>query len=177
MENEKTEAEFIVNQVIDYRRQGYALKDIVVLYRTNAQSRALEEFFLENNISYKIVGGIKFYQRKEVKDIIAYLRFLHNQSDLVSLKRIINVPARGIGNVTFISYLAGLQSSQKDEQLSSKKDQSIESFKSLVADLEMEIAAQPTSRFIKHLIQKIKYKEYLDDSADNSEERWENIAI
>ena len=72
--------------------------DFAVLYRTNAQSRMVEEIFLKSNIPYKIVGGTKFYDRKEIKDILAYLRLIGNPDDEISFARIINVPKRGIGD-------------------------------------------------------------------------------
>ena len=75
-------------------------KDFVVLYRTNAQSRVIEEVFLGHGVPYKIVGGLKFYQRKEIKDVLAYLKVIQNPNDTVSLLRIINVPSRKIGAKT-----------------------------------------------------------------------------
>lgn len=88
--------------------KGRSYKDFVVLYRTNAQSRAIEEVLVRNNIPYNIVGGLKFYERKEIKDLMAYLQLLVNPYDTVSFKRIVNVPKRGIGSATlnkFISYV------------------------------------------------------------------------
>jgi DNA helicase-2/ATP-dependent DNA helicase PcrA len=100
-ENEQEEAVFVVRtiqeEVLSGRRKH---GDFAILYRTNAQSRIFEEVFLNFSTPYKIVGGVRFYERKEVKDIIAYLRVIHNPLDSVSLRRIINVPTRGIGNTT-----------------------------------------------------------------------------
>jgi DNA helicase II / ATP-dependent DNA helicase PcrA len=95
--NEKEEANFIAEKILDEIALGRAYKDFAVLYRTNAQSRNIEEFFIRSNIPYKIVGGLRFYSRKEVKDIVAYLRVIQNPKDSVSWERIINVPPRGIG--------------------------------------------------------------------------------
>ncbi|MDZ4286015.1 MAG: UvrD-helicase domain-containing protein, partial [Candidatus Sungbacteria bacterium] len=105
LENERAESEFVVSTMQELRRQGARPQDMVVLYRTNAQSRAVEEALLHHNFPYKIIGGTKFYQRKEVKDILAYARIIVNPKDSVSLKRIINVPARGIGKKTLLTYL------------------------------------------------------------------------
>jgi DNA helicase-2/ATP-dependent DNA helicase PcrA len=98
--DEKDEARFICRNIEQFIDDGRALAEIAVLYRTNAQSRALEDALRNRGIAYRIFGGLRFYDRKEIKDIIAYLRVLHNPADAVSLRRIINVPARGIGDTT-----------------------------------------------------------------------------
>ena len=98
--DESSEALGVYDQLVHLRdRAGYRLDEIVILYRTNAQSRPLEEVLRLNNIPYKIVGGIRFYERQEVKDILAYLKLIANPKDDVSLKRIVNVPRRGIGKL------------------------------------------------------------------------------
>lgn len=91
------EAFFVSKKILEFMDQGYKPSDFAVLYRTNVQSRPFEEAFMTENLPYKIVGGLKFYDRKEVKDIIGYIKFVHNPNDNVSLKRIINTPKRGIG--------------------------------------------------------------------------------
>lgn len=98
--DEKDEARYVVRTIERLLDEGRSLRDTAVLYRTNAQSRALEDAFRSRGIPYRIFGGLRFYDRKEIKDIIAYLRVLHNPYDIVSLKRIINVPPRGIGDAT-----------------------------------------------------------------------------
>lgn len=98
--DEEAEARFVAETVASGVREGALYRDFAVLYRTNAQSRALEEMFLRLSIQYRIVGGIKFYQRKEIKDMVAYVRFLVNPRDYLALERIINVPKRGIGKVS-----------------------------------------------------------------------------
>lgn len=94
------EAEAAADIISKQGKEGTDLKEIAVLYRTNAQSRAFEEALLMQGIPYHLIGGIAFYQRAEIKDLCAYLRILVNQEDAVSLKRILNVPARGIGKST-----------------------------------------------------------------------------
>ena len=94
------EAYFVASKIGELIDEGYNLSDFAILYRTNAQSRNFEEVFMRKNIPYKLVGGLKFYDRREIKDIVAYLRVIQNPVDDISLKRIINVPRRGIGNVT-----------------------------------------------------------------------------
>jgi|YelNatPaOPRAMG01_1025707.scaffolds.fasta_scaffold03070_18 DNA helicase-2/ATP-dependent DNA helicase PcrA len=104
--DETNEANFVVREIITLqKREGFNFGDFAVLYRTHAQSRPLEEAMIKNGIPYKIIGGIRFYQRKEIKDILSYLRFILNPSDSVSLKRIINTPKRGIGNVTLLKII------------------------------------------------------------------------
>jgi len=185
VENERMEAKFAIETMKDLIDRGYKLKDMVVLYRTNTQSRALEEALLENNFPYKIVGGIKFYQRKEIKDIIAYLRYLLNPKDLTSLKRIINVPARGIGKSLFLTYLVESSQAQNSElinkirharpRMDMRGKESLKNFELLIENLRENIRILPAANFIKYLLKKIKYREYLDDNSINSEERWENV--
>ncbi len=98
--DEREESLFIVNQIKHYKSKGYSLKDMVVFYRVHAQSRVIEDSLRRQNIPYVIVGGVRFYDRKEIKDLIAYLKVLVNSEDEVSLKRIINNPTRGIGKKT-----------------------------------------------------------------------------
>ncbi|MFC4770003.1 DNA helicase PcrA [Effusibacillus consociatus] len=98
--NEHEEAYFIVQQIQKALDEGFSYKDCAVLYRTNAQSRVLEDVMVKSSIAYTIVGGIRFYERKEIKDVLAYLRLIANMNDDISLNRIINVPKRGIGDGT-----------------------------------------------------------------------------
>jgi DNA helicase II / ATP-dependent DNA helicase PcrA len=99
--SEAEEAEFIAERIRDGRRRdGRDYKDFAIMYRTNAQSRALEDAMVAAHIPYRLVGGVGFYRRQEVKDLIAYLRLIHNPSDTVSFERIVNVPARGIGKTS-----------------------------------------------------------------------------
>lgn len=96
-EDEIKEANFVINKIKDLISNGYKYSDIAVLYRTNAQSRVVEDAFVRNNIPHNIIGSYYFYNRKEIKDLIAYLKLIYNPCDSVSLERIINVPKRGIG--------------------------------------------------------------------------------
>ncbi|WHY01054.1 DNA helicase PcrA [Neobacillus sp. DY30] len=98
-DSEQGEAQFVAGKIKELTRDGkYKLSDVAILYRTNAQSRVMEEVLLKSNIEYSIVGGTKFYDRKEIKDMLAYLRLISNNDDDISLQRIINVPKRGIGS-------------------------------------------------------------------------------
>ena len=101
-QNEQEEAKFIARKIRDLTNEDKEKKfrDFAIFYRTNAQSRAIEEVFIRENIPYRIFGGLKFYDRKEIKDMLAYMKFISNPKDVVSLLRVVNVPARGIGNTT-----------------------------------------------------------------------------
>jgi DNA helicase-2/ATP-dependent DNA helicase PcrA len=100
--NEQEEGVFVATTIVDeHKQKRRRLSDFAVLYRTNAQSRVLEEVFINYKIPYKIIGGLRFYERREIKDVMAYLRLVHNPYDSVSLRRVINVPARGIGTGTW----------------------------------------------------------------------------
>jgi len=98
--DETDEASFIADRIRDHERDGTALSDIAVFYRTNAQSRVIEEVFVRYGVPYQVVGGLKYYDRREVKDALAYLRAVVNPDDQVALKRIINVPKRAVGNTS-----------------------------------------------------------------------------
>lgn len=167
--SERHEAGFVAEEIA--RLVGEELmrpQDIAILYRTNAQSRALEEAMLNHSLPYAIYGGIRFFQRKEVKDIICYLRFLANPADSVSLQRIINVPPRGIGKTAFQKYAAGGKAGTKGLL-------PIEKFEGLCDTLAQDFKKSAPSRFIKTLLKKTNYREYLDESSDRADERWENI--
>ena len=100
-DNEYDEAGFIVQEIEHLKREeNYKYSDFAVLYRMNAQSRSIEDILRREDIPYQIIGGLKFYERKEIKDIIAYLRLVQNTSDNLSLERIINEPKRGIGKTS-----------------------------------------------------------------------------
>lgn len=99
--NQNSEAQYIVNRIVELVGTGkYTFSDFAVLYRMNAQSNTLESMFAKSGLPYRIIGGLRFYERKEIKDVIAYLCVLANPGDHLRLKRIINVPKRGIGDTT-----------------------------------------------------------------------------
>lgn len=159
------EAFFVVDSIKQKLSGGMYHKDIAVLYRTNAQSRNLEEHFIKNNIPYRIVGGLRFYARKEVKDVIAYLRVIHNPSDSVSWERIINVPPRKIGQkgteklaalsweLTAVKEMSGLP---LDKWYGSKEELS-------------------TLELMDMVLQDTAYIPWLDDKTEEAKSRIENI--
>ena len=176
--NERQEAAFVADSIAHLTEEGRALRDIVVLYRTNAQSRAVEEALLDRTISYKIVGGVRFYQRREVKDVLAYVRAALNRDDLVALKRIINVPARGIGDKTFLAYLALYRTKSASAtitRVSKNAAASLADFHTLMESFAQEAGTQSATQFLKYLLRTIRYREHITEMADDAEERWENV--
>ena len=170
--NEVEEGFFVTEEIKKMLRKNPEiardLNDFVILYRTNAQSRAIEEAVIRAGWPYRMVGAIKFYERREVKDIIAYLRFIQNEKDLISLKRIINVPPRGIGKTTLNQILLA-------EYILAFKHTKFENFLTLISEIKKESANKKVSELIKFLLEKIDYKTYCLDGTEEGESRWENI--
>jgi len=188
---EQEEAQFVVNEIERLVDKGEArLGDCAVMYRTNAQSRALEEAFIRFGTPYKLVAGTRFYERREVKDIIAYLRLIQNQDDSVSLLRIINVPGRGIGQQTLakLSSLARSRGTSQYEtlrQISEQRDGEKLPFSPHITrallgffDLTEEFITRSRELNMVDLfdlvVRRSGYQEYLSGQPDG-EERWENI--
>ncbi len=170
-EHEREEAEFVAEEMEALRNQrGIRWNDVAVLYRTNAQSRVLEEIMIEHDIPYMIIGGVRFWQRKEVKDIVAYLRYLQNPKDVVALKRIVNVPARGIGPKTFLAYM-----SQGSEGLGTRERDRLEQFERIITKLREGMRDRTIAEFIQFLIATIGYGRYLEDFSRGADSRIENI--
>ena len=169
LRDEKEEAAWVARTI---KNSGRSLSDFAVLYRTNAQSQAFEHAFAQMVIPYKLVGGIRFYDRKEIKDILAYLHLIVNPLDTVALQRVVNVPARGIGATSLAKILNG-----EDEKLTGKAAKSYEDFLRILLDLRKAHAnAMQPAEIIEKLLQKINYREYLNDGDKmKAEERNENI--
>lgn len=186
--NERHEGEIIANEILAHIREELNpdYTKFVILYRTNAQSRVLEEVFLRYGIPYKIVGGIKFYERKEIKDMIAYLRVIQNPNDSVSLFRILNVPPRKIGNKTIeilqnyaaklgISFFEAMKTCGEIELLSDSKSDAIWQFIKMIQKLQKINQEFPAAGVIKHVMEETGYKKFLDDGTSEGDERIENI--
>lgn len=188
---QQEEAQYVVNEIERLLGQGKVrLADCAVMYRTNAQSRALEEAFIRYGTSYKLVAGTRFYERREVKDVIAYLRLIHNQKDSVSLMRIINVPQRGIGESTLsqladwanslgLSQYRALQlvASPKDDKLPPFNPRTIRVLSSFYKPMEELVIRSRELNLVELfdlVVNKTGYKEYIQNAADG-EERWENV--
>jgi DNA helicase-2/ATP-dependent DNA helicase PcrA len=191
--DEQEEAQFVVREIQQLtRNSGYKLGDIAVMYRVNAQSRALEEQCLRYGVPYQVVGGMKFYQRQEVKDLAAYLRLVANPDDDVSLMRVINVPTRGIGQRTLdeltrvardhdVSMFAaiGMIAQARDQGQSGpfapRSAQALINFQNMIQELVEESRAQDLIELIDSVMQRTGYKRYLDEESERGEERLENI--
>ncbi|WP_231446144.1 UvrD-helicase domain-containing protein [Brevibacterium zhoupengii] len=188
-ENEQAEARFIVDRVdelIDDEKFTYG--DFAVFYRTNAQSRAIEDALVRSGIPYKVVGGTRFYERKEIKDALAYLRVVANPDDDVNLRRILNVPKRSIGDRTEgivadfadregISFYTALGRLDEIVHLSARAKTSVAKFYDLMRDLAATAEAAPLSRVIEAILEQSGYLESLQKSTDPQDEsRVDNLA-
>lgn len=171
-EDGEDEARFLVEDMV---ARNLDPKSVAVLYRTNAQSRLLEEALRKRGIRYVIVGGIKFYSRKEVKDILAYLRLLVNPDDDESVRRVLNVPARGIGGVTLerieeyavsrgVPLSRVLRDIETDETLSLRARQSAAEFMHLLDDLSLQVKTSEVAPLVEALLDRIKYRDYVQKS-------------
>ena len=188
------EAYFAVTQISNMlRRKDYNLADCAVMYRTNAQSRAMEEACLHRGMPYHVVGGIKFYHRAEVRDIIAYLRLINNPGDDVSLQRIINKPRRGIGNKSInmlqdlgrdhgspiYPLLRALAKRKKGEPiphgLPSRLAKPLTAFVTLMEELREDAAEMGTVKLLDKLLRGINYQEFLRAGGEDWEDKWENV--
>ncbi len=185
--NERSEGETIIRRIrnsIDTGLRKY--QDFAVLYRTNAQSRSIEEAFVHYGIPYKIVGGTRFYDRKEIRDLIAYMRLIYQPEDRVSFDRIINLPARGIGAKsvsTFndwmisegLSLSAGLGRVSECKELTEKARKGLAELGSVIITLHENIENLTPSSLLDTLIRRIGYMEYLNDKTLMGESRQENV--
>lgn len=185
-EDEYDEASYIVKQINMLKMEEYLkLSDFVILYRMNSQSRAIEDIFRRENIPYKIIGGLKFYERKEIKDTIAYLRLIFNTSDNLSLKRIINEPKRGIGktsldNIQDISDKTGKSMYEiikyaEQYELNRVKANSIQ-FVEVIEELRKQVNQIPISELIKLTLNKTGYVKALEnENTIEAESRIQNL--
>ncbi|SMX77359.1 DNA helicase-2 / ATP-dependent DNA helicase PcrA [Brevibacterium iodinum ATCC 49514] len=188
-ENEQGEARFIVDRIDDLiDEEKYTYGDFAVFYRTNAQSRAIEDALVRSGIPYKVVGGTRFYERKEIKDALAYLRVVANPDDDVNLRRILNVPKRSIGDRTEgiiadfadrenISFYTALGRLDEIPHLSSRALTSVQKFYDLMQDLRSTAESSPLSRVIEAILEQSGYLESLQKSTDPQDEsRVDNLA-
>jgi len=191
--DDRAEATFVVDTIATLVGSHQARPgDFAIMYRTNAQSRVLEETFLRAGLPYKLVGAQRFYGRREVKDVIAYLRLVHNPSDEVSLTRVINTPPRGIGNKTFLAlrtYAQQVGLSVGELLLELGRGQGsahLEAFSGRVATplvafghlllmwRDFANSATPLS-LMDRILSDIEYQSFLDDGSDEGRDRWENV--
>lgn len=185
---EQEEAQFVVNEILKLTgSNGLKPGDCVVMYRTNAQSRAVEEAFMRYGMKYKLIGGTRFYQRREIKDVIAYLRIIHNPFDNISLARVIKIPGRGIGQRTLsdltnwardnnLSLFAAMQKVSEGEgpSFGAKIRGALTGFYRVLNDLIVESQQLNIVDLMDAILDRAGYRDYIRDDEDG-EERWENI--
>jgi len=185
--NDSMEAEKILNLINTNKSESnYSLNDFVILYRTNAQSRIIEDKLRRAGVPYHIIGGVKFYERKEIKDILAYLKVISNPSDSVSLLRVLNFPARGIGK-TSVDKIISLSKDKQitifdmlnliDEvQIGESQKKTIKSFINKINRFVELISNYNIVNMINDVIEEFKIKEhYQKQNTSDSNERWQNI--
>ena len=181
------EAEYVAGEIRKKVRNGEAeYKDFAVLYRTNAQSRLFEEKFLYANIPYKLIGGVNFYSRKEIKDVLAYLKTIDNGKDDLAVRRIINVPKRGIGNVSLnkvqsyaesmgMSFFEALEDAEHVPGLG-RASIKIQPFVTLIHELRLRLADMRLEELIEEILDRTGYSQELkDEDTDEAKARLENI--
>jgi DNA helicase-2/ATP-dependent DNA helicase PcrA len=191
--DERDEATQVADEITRLLDKGKHPGDFAVMYRTNAQSRAFEEVFLRYGLRYKLVGGTRFYQRREVKDILAYLRLIHNPYDSVSLIRIVNVPPRDIGPKTVDAWRAwaiaegepmfALLDQLGDDQdplpanlpVGARAGRALRAFRDLVGDLIHRAGDLTFPQLLAELLARIEYRDYLLADRETGQDRWENV--
>ena len=181
--DERNEAKNILNGVLKSKKD---LNEIAILYRTNSQSRVIEDEFRRAGIAYQIIGGVKFYDRKEIKDILAYIKVIINDSDSISFNRIINFPARGVGNTSLdkihqfsndnsISYFKLIKNPDK-LNIGAKQKRTLKNFHDFICLYKDRSTKEDGSVIIKDLLKDLKLKEYYENQRTTEGiERWENI--
>ncbi len=163
--NERDEAEYVISKIREALVVGRNYKDIAILYRTNAQSRTFEEALIKNSVPYKIIGGFRFYARKEVKDAVSFLRVLYNPLDSVSWERIVNVPPRGVGKKA----LEELKTSGWDvAKIERKTKLAWSQWISLVSELS-------TLELLDLVLEKTGYLAWINDGSEEAKDRSENL--
>lgn len=169
--NDRSESEFVVKEARARLRhdETLTLEDMAVLYRTNAQSRVLEETFLRRDLPYRIVGGVRFYERKEIKDALAYVRLLDNPDDRVSFERVANLPARGVGPKTLAQYWAAVESR------SGRPPAKVASFLELLERLRREVSEASPGEAVVKILELSGLRKLYEDGSVEGESRWENL--
>jgi DNA helicase-2/ATP-dependent DNA helicase PcrA len=185
--SERAEGESIIRRLrngVDSGRRSY--RDYAVLYRTNAQSRSIEEALIHYGVPYRVVGGVRFYDRKEIKDIMAYLRLIFQPEDRVSFERLVNVPARGVGAKSLQNFLAwqqaegmsllqALKQAEAAPDIVPKARQALRELGDILASLREVMADASVGGLIDSLLRRIDYLNFLNDGTPQGEARQENV--
>ena len=177
--NEHDEAGFIADKMAYLSREGYSYNDMAVLYRANATSRALEEVFMRKAVPYRVLSGLRFYDRKEIRDMIAYLRLIKNPDDNISLKRIINTPSRKIGKVTIdkISAAADRENTGMLVAIANHRDTlgaSVAVFYDVIESLREFAKDNSISDLVNEVYERTGYRQFLEND-EKADERCENV--
>jgi ATP-dependent DNA helicase UvrD/PcrA len=197
--NEQDEALYVLREIERlHRTQHLPLDSFGILYRTNAQSRAMEDAFVRAGMPYRLVGGVRFYERKEVKDVLAYLRLIHNPFDAASLQRVINLPPRGIGQKTVqelmrwsdaqgisayeaLVRVAGLRSGDTSDALAAGSPFGVRgrelfgAFVDIVEPVRQSLADTSVLDLLDALLARSGYARFVQDGTEEGEERWANV--
>jgi DNA helicase-2/ATP-dependent DNA helicase PcrA len=185
--NELDEARFIVARIKEWQDQGNNLQEAAILYRSNAQSRVLEEALLQEVLPYRIYGGLRFFERQEIKDALGYLRLINNRQDDAAFERVVNTPARGIGDRTLLQirdaaralnltlwYAA--QQLVNEKQLSGRAANALRSFFELVDNMDKDVADLPLFEQSEHVIKTSGlYAMYQQEKGEKAQARIENL--
>lgn len=186
--NEDDEARYVVGSIQNWIEQGRDLSEVAILYRSNAQSRALEEAILREGLAYRIYGGLRFYERAEIKNAMSYLRLVFGREDDAAFERVINIPPRGIGAKTLdiirsraqkieTSLWKACQDLLETDGLTPRASQSVEGFLSDFEDLEIETKDLPLRDLVDHVIQRSGLIEYhKKEAGEKGRTRVENLA-
>jgi DNA helicase-2/ATP-dependent DNA helicase PcrA len=186
--NDEEEAEVVATEVSGLVNAGRKYGDIAIMYRTNAMSRSLEEALVRHRVPYRLIGGVRFYQRREIKDLIAYVRLIHNRMDEASLFRVINVPARGIGDRSIqrlqeharsagISTWDACEAVAHGGGVTGVSGRSLSAIRAFVEMLDglREQRAESLPKLLDAVLSATGYTRYLQDAESESEERLENV--
>jgi DNA helicase-2/ATP-dependent DNA helicase PcrA len=191
--DDRVEAAFVVDSIATLVARKQAQPgDFAVMYRTNAQSRLLEEAFLHANLPYKLVGAQRFYGRREIKDVIAYLRLIYNPSDEISLTRVINIPPRGIGEKTLITLRTQAQKNDLPlgrlllelvqgenpawrEAFAGRAGAALERFGNLLSGWQALQGDLSPLNLMDRVLEDVDYRSFIDDGTDEGKDRWDNV--
>ncbi len=186
-DTERSEARYVVEKVKELVREGASYSDFLALYRTNAQSRVFEEAFIAEGIPYRVIGGVGYYARTEIKDVIAYLRYIDNPSDAIAFKRIVNVPRRSIGSQTLASLVTAADAAKVpvgqaifDKELLKKavpkKTRELERFAELIESLRSRLGEFTISDLLVAVMEESGYlRELRNEDTPDSRTRMENL--
>lgn len=187
VQNERAEGEALARRIKNATDAKFRnFYDFAVLYRTNAQSRSIEETFIRYGIPYRIIGGLRFYDRKEIKDIMAYMRLIYQPEDMVSFERIVNVPTRGVGTKSLQNFLSwkeenglslfqALGSVQNNSRLTKKVKNNLQELGDILQSIRALESETALPTLMEKLIQRIDYFAFIDDGTPQGESRSENV--